>query len=174
MNLGNRIVKLRKKNGISQEELAKHLNVTRQAVSNWERSKTEPDAEMIKSIAEFFDAEIDYLFYGDSKAKSENRRTLKMLLYVNLTLLLIHIVSVFFKLSYLMPVIITPILITFIIIIMHTVFVSSIKNGDYSIIAGYDIDKDDDIKVRKQLCFIELITLMIGILCNVLFFSFFL
>ena len=44
-SVGENIKNIRKKNNITQEELAEKLNVTRQAVSNWENGKTEPDIE---------------------------------------------------------------------------------------------------------------------------------
>ena len=52
--VGENIKNIRKKLGITQEELAEKINVTRQAVSNWENGKTEPDLETISSIAEVF------------------------------------------------------------------------------------------------------------------------
>ena len=54
MNLGNRIIKIRKDNKMSQDALAELLNVTRQTVSNWENQKNYPDIEtLIKIIVEF-------------------------------------------------------------------------------------------------------------------------
>ncbi len=50
--VGKNIKSARKKLGITQEELAEKINVTRQAVSNWENGKTEPDLDTISSIAE--------------------------------------------------------------------------------------------------------------------------
>ena len=52
--IGNNIKSNRQKLGITQEQLAEKINVTRQAVSNWENGKTEPDLETISVIAEVF------------------------------------------------------------------------------------------------------------------------
>ena len=47
MILADKIVRLRKKNGWSQEELAQKMNVSRQAVSKWESAQTIPELEKI-------------------------------------------------------------------------------------------------------------------------------
>ncbi|SDL42906.1 Transcriptional regulator, contains XRE-family HTH domain [Clostridium cochlearium] len=60
MLLGEKIYKLRKINGLSQEDLAAELNVSRQAVSKWERGIT-PDIENMVKIANFFDCSLDDL-----------------------------------------------------------------------------------------------------------------
>ena len=55
---------LRIEKGINQEQLAEQLHVTRQAVSSWETGKTQPDIEMLKQIAEYFDVDLERLIYG--------------------------------------------------------------------------------------------------------------
>lgn len=49
---------------MNQEQLAKQLHVTRQAVSNLETGKTQPDIETLTKIAEYFDVSVEYLIYG--------------------------------------------------------------------------------------------------------------
>ena len=61
MSISNVIKELRLKKEITQEELAKKLNITTQAVSKWENGGS-PDIDMIPAIAEYFDVSIDYLF----------------------------------------------------------------------------------------------------------------
>lgn len=58
------IKRLRQDRGMNQEQLAEQLHVTRQAVSNWETGKTQPDIEMLVKIAEYFDVSVEYLIYG--------------------------------------------------------------------------------------------------------------
>lgn len=48
MNLGDKILQLRKKNGISQEQLGEKVDVTRQTISNWELGETTPNPEQLK------------------------------------------------------------------------------------------------------------------------------
>lgn len=52
---------LREKSGLSQEELAEQLFVTRQAVSRWETGKTIPDASTLKRLSKLFDVSINTL-----------------------------------------------------------------------------------------------------------------
>ena len=61
MVLADKIIRLRKKNGWSQEELAEKMNVSRQAVSKWEGAQTIPDLEKILKLGELFGVTTDYL-----------------------------------------------------------------------------------------------------------------
>lgn len=61
MILADKIIRLRKKNGYSQEELAEKMNVSRQAVSKWEGAQTIPDLEKILLLGELFGVTTDYL-----------------------------------------------------------------------------------------------------------------
>lgn len=64
MNIGERIAAMRKEKDISQTELAKRLNVSRQAVSKWEQGISSPDTERLIRLAEIFDTEVEYLATG--------------------------------------------------------------------------------------------------------------
>ena len=61
MILADKIIRLRKKNGWSQEELADKMNVSRQAVSKWESAQTIPDLEKILQLGALFGVTTDYL-----------------------------------------------------------------------------------------------------------------
>lgn len=61
MILADKIIKLRKKNGWSQEELADKMEVSRQAVSKWESAQTVPNLEKILQLGELFGVTTDYL-----------------------------------------------------------------------------------------------------------------
>lgn len=61
MILADKIIRLRKKNGWSQEELAEKMNVSRQAVSKWEGAQTIPDLDKILQLGELFGVTTDYL-----------------------------------------------------------------------------------------------------------------
>ena len=65
--VGNNIKKVREEKGLTQEQLAERLNVTRQAVSNWENEKTQPDIETLDRIASALDVDIERLIYGKER-----------------------------------------------------------------------------------------------------------
>lgn len=61
MILADKIIRLRKKNGWSQEELAEKMKVSRQAVSKWEAAQTTPDLEKMLQLSNLFGVTTDYL-----------------------------------------------------------------------------------------------------------------
>jgi len=61
MNLSEKILKLRKSKGMSQDELGEKLNVSRQSVSKWESGQVTPELDKIIKIANIFDVTTDYL-----------------------------------------------------------------------------------------------------------------
>jgi len=61
------ILKLRTKKGLTQEELANELYVTRQAVSRWETGETLPNTETLKLLSKFFDVSINTLLGSPQK-----------------------------------------------------------------------------------------------------------
>lgn len=63
----NRLVELRKKNNLSQEELAEKLGVSRQAVSKWERSEASPDTDNLIALAEIYGMSLDELIFGEKR-----------------------------------------------------------------------------------------------------------
>ena len=64
MNIAERIQLLRKRRGISQEELADRIGVSRQAVSKWESDQSTPDIDKIILLCDYFDVTTDYLLKG--------------------------------------------------------------------------------------------------------------
>ena len=61
IKISENITLLRKRAGITQEELAKKLNVSNQAVSKWEAGKCCPDIELLPELASLFEISIDDL-----------------------------------------------------------------------------------------------------------------
>lgn len=61
MNIGEKLKEGRKKAGLSQEQLAEKLCVSRQAITKWESNRGIPDVSNIKNIAKLFGVSIDYL-----------------------------------------------------------------------------------------------------------------
>ena len=61
MNIGNTISELRKKNHLTQEQLAEKLNVARQTISKWECNETSPSLEDASKLAKIFKVSLDEL-----------------------------------------------------------------------------------------------------------------
>lgn len=72
MKLSDKIVGLRKSNGMSQEDLAEKLDVSRQAISRWESGAAMPDANNILQLSKLFDVTTDYLL----KRANQNRSSI--------------------------------------------------------------------------------------------------
>ena len=97
MEIGNKINQLRKLSGMTQEQLAEKLNVSRQTISKWESDSTSPDLESIVKISRIFHVSLDYLLKeGEAGVanKTDEQITLEDLMKINLhnrkmTLLLI-------------------------------------------------------------------------------------
>ena len=81
MILADKITRLRKKNGWSQEELADRMHVSRQAVSKWEAAQTTPDLEKILQMSNLFGVTTDYLLKDEMEQEeftdTQADRTLK-------------------------------------------------------------------------------------------------
>lgn len=85
MDLANRIQSLRKTKGISQEELAETIGVSRQAVSKWESNQSTPDIDNIILMSDFFHVTTDYMLKGTeiiTDEKQENKEITSKILYI--------------------------------------------------------------------------------------------
>ncbi len=71
INISKNIADLRKRKGITQEQLAGALNISPQAISKWETNTSFPDAQTHPLIAAYFEVSIDYLFYGEDYAYND-------------------------------------------------------------------------------------------------------
>ncbi len=98
MDFGNKIMKLRKKNGLSQEELAEKIGVARQTISKWELGETAPDLKQAKELSKIFNISLDELTNNDikdvliEKVSNTEKNTNKSLLV--LKILVIFIVGI--------------------------------------------------------------------------------
>ena len=72
MNIADRIQHLRKTKGISQEDLADKIGVSRQAVSKWESEQSIPDMDKIIILSDYFEVTTDYLLKGIENEKQVN------------------------------------------------------------------------------------------------------
>ena len=79
MNMADRIQYLRKTKGLSQEELANKVGVSRQAVSKWESGQSTPDIEKIIIMSELFEVTTDYILKGVEPVNMVNKETINSL-----------------------------------------------------------------------------------------------
>ena len=97
MELGQQLKAHRKELGISQDELAEKIFVSRQSISNWENNKTYPDIHTLLLLAETFGVSLDELIKGDVEEMKEeinaqeragfNRDTVCFAIFVIVTVL---------------------------------------------------------------------------------------
>jgi len=71
IQLGKKIRELRKKKGLTQEQLAAVLNMSPKTVSKWETNETFPDMTLIPALAEFFEVNLDTLFGYEPEGKKK-------------------------------------------------------------------------------------------------------
>ena len=64
VKISKTLKRLRSEKGITQDELAKLLFISRQSVSSWENDRTQPDIDMLVKLSEIFSVSIEELIYG--------------------------------------------------------------------------------------------------------------
>ena len=110
MKIGKKIMDLRKKNGLSQEELAEKVGVARQTISKWELGETSPDLKQAKELSKIFNVSLDELADNDIKdiliEKTSNTEKLAgiiltlikvMVVFVVVAPILLFILRIIFK-----------------------------------------------------------------------------
>jgi len=70
--LSEKLYKLRKNSGLSQEQLAEKLSVSRQAISKWESGTAVPESEKLVTISNYFGVSVDYLLKDDEEDKGKD------------------------------------------------------------------------------------------------------
>ena len=87
MEFNEKLQELRKQKGLTQEELAESLYVSRTAISKWESGRGYPNIDSLKATAKFFEVTIDELLSGEElltiaeKDHKENERTIRDLVF---------------------------------------------------------------------------------------------
>ncbi|MCQ9210361.1 DUF3955 domain-containing protein [Granulicatella seriolae] len=77
MEFGDKIKEVRTKNNLTQEKFAVSLNVTRQAVSNWENNRNLPDLEMLILISSIYHITLDELILGGPEVNKMTEKLIK-------------------------------------------------------------------------------------------------
>ncbi len=77
-SIADKLLALRKQNGLSQEELAEKLGISRQAVSKWERAEASPDTENLIALAKIYNISLDKLFEINTETVRTDRSCIKL------------------------------------------------------------------------------------------------
>ena len=100
MNLGDKLLELRKKKGLSQEEVAFELNVTRQTISKWETNQTTPDFDKIAPLCKLYEISTDELLTGKKTEvvnnDIENKKSNALILSISIFLYFLAVVLLIF------------------------------------------------------------------------------
>lgn len=78
MTFGEKLFKLRKEKGLSQEQLAWQVNTTRQAVSKWENDQGFPETEKLMMLGNIFSVSIDYLLKNGGEELQARQQALAL------------------------------------------------------------------------------------------------
>ena len=133
MDLGKKIIEMRKNAKLSQEQLAEKLNVTRQTISNWENGKFYPDIDALVKISKCFNISLDGLLSYDNKVleylkdSTDVVKSNKKLLYAILLNILVIILFVIVGITANESISIIIIVFTFSIISFSYLFYQIIK-----------------------------------------------
>lgn len=94
MSLGKNILTLRKKNGLSQEQLGEKINVTRQTISNWELDETAPNPEQLKLLSKALQVSIDILVDNDIVANNSNKTIYNIAKFIGIIFLILLVIDI--------------------------------------------------------------------------------
>ena len=92
-SIGENLVVLRKRKGLSQGDLANELFITPQAISRWERGETEPDIETIKKLCVVLDASLDDLICGVSSPLTRKQDNRLKVIYIVSSILMVFLIG---------------------------------------------------------------------------------
>jgi transcriptional regulator with XRE-family HTH domain len=87
--IGNYIREIRTKNNLTQQEFASSLGVTYQAVSKWETGKNIPDIEILKTICQKYNKNIDELLNGEDNKNKKSKRNIILIIILGVLLILL-------------------------------------------------------------------------------------
>lgn len=91
MELGKRLVKIRKDNNLTQDDFAEKYYVTRQTISNWENEKSYPDLETLVKISNDFNISLDVLLKEDNRMIKDISKKQKNYKFINILILMLNI-----------------------------------------------------------------------------------
>lgn len=169
-SFGSNLSILRKRAGISQESLAEQLGISRQAVSNWERSLSEPDISTINKISELLHVPVSELMDRPAGGGSDGLPKISpALTVVSVALAAVHFVLGICGLVNIAAVVSLPIMCAFIQSTIYVAFTMMIKSNHYDMLAGFDPKKDSIRATRLQMYWAALLSGLTTVLFELIF-----
>lgn len=92
MEFKDKLLKLRKEQGLSQQELADQLHVSRQSVSKWELGESQPDINNIKILSDLFQVSADYLLKDDIVTNQKDEAICQKVFVIALLIVLFGVI----------------------------------------------------------------------------------
>lgn len=169
--IGEMIRKLRTKNQLSQEDLAEKLHVTRQAISNWENGKTQPDADTLLRIGSLFQTSMDEIISGKPGREGipKNRRG-PVICCLSMLISLVHLAMGIAGKINVVGVNSSVLCASLIALIVCFSFESMIKSQDFSLLNGFkEKDNADPLRFARQLRSVSLIIGFQALILNILY-----
>ncbi len=138
-SVGEKLKEYREGHHWTQQELAEKLNVTRQAVSNWERGKTLPDIYMVKAIADVFDMTLDEYMEDARPANVQMPKTPGRLAAATIGVIALYLSAGGITRNLSAEAVVEMVIIGVLCQgFLHLYFANSLKTEDFSMLAGYD------------------------------------
>ena len=100
MKLNEKLLKLRKERGLSQQQLADQLNVSRQSISKWELNESIPDIQNIVAMSQLFDVTTDYLLKDEMEKNQVNNNHIDIILVVSTLIIFLGLVLAYMLWNY--------------------------------------------------------------------------
>ncbi len=177
--IGEYLSYLRKQNNLSQEDLAEKLNISRQAISNWERDKTQPDTSTITKLSQIYSISVDEILnltpptdnFNKRESSTKMCKSIYILVFISAVLYGIYI-PIFNNTEYGYLGLVVVAVILAMATTVYFIFESIIKNNNFSFVGGYNKVKEFDILKLKQMLYnIEVYFLISSLVFNLLSFA---
>ncbi len=138
-SVGEKLKEYRQQRQWTQQDLAEKLNVTRQAVSNWERGKTLRDIYMVKAIAKVFEMTLDEYMQDARPANVQMPKTPGRLAAATIVVIVLYLAAGAITSSLSVEAVVGMVIIGVLCQgFLHLYFASSLKTDNFAMLAGYD------------------------------------
>ena len=82
-DISKHIKRIRQERGLTQEQLAEKMHLSRQAISSWETGKTSPDIDSLLALADILDTDVMELLYGEKSTNKNDPESINLeLIYI--------------------------------------------------------------------------------------------